>query len=489
MKTILTLALFALVASMIVAPAFADSKLDSFVGLATKARDQVKLQLDKMPSASEEVRALYSQGNSETEQLIAAAKAGDAAEAKKHFLAAMKAFRQVTQAFSEPTPIATPAPALKAVPAQESQPPEFDYANALKRFESNINILKAVATKNNLQIDFSRIDNLLQTAKANLASGDMATLEKTFLELKTAGADLQAAIKNMVRERSDTRAVSFANKYVSKIDAVLAQAKELNLSEEQIAKLQKAKEELASGGDPTQIVIKIKRVYQINLDLLDAKNQKILSEISKLESRLLLLEPKIDDTIRPKFDEARSILAVLKDPTSTDDSIKLLRALDSTIRGIESYFLSQTQPTNTTVEQRAPEQADTQREAPKQEFQLSETQKPDPEALKAEARQSEKAAKQEKQKAAKVQRNAAEISRLEAKLAELEPHIDDTIKPKFDSAKSMLDRLKETGADSKKTVRAINALIFEIAQYIESADSENSDDSEDSRPNTKSERS
>lgn len=483
MKTILSLALFALVASMIVSPAFADSKMDSFVGLATKARDQVKLQLDKMPSASEEIKSLYAQGNSETEQLIVAVQKSDSTAAKKHFLAAMKAFRQVTQMFSEVIPTPEPVASKMAAPVAD-----FDYGNALKRFEANINILKAVATKNNLQIDFSRIDNLLQTAKTSLASGDVATLEKTFLELKTAGTELQAVIKNMVTERSNTRAVSFANKYITKIDAILAQAKELNLSEEQITKLQKAKEELASGGDSSQIVIKIKRVYQINLDLLDAKNQKILSEISKLESRLLLLEPKIDDTIRPKFDEARSILALLKDPASTDDSIKLLRALDSTIRSIESYFLSQTQPTNTAIEQKAPEQADTQRDAPKQEFQLSEA-KPEPEALKAEAKQQEKAAKQEKQKAAKVQRNAAEISRLEAKLSELEPHIDDTIKPKFDSAKSMLAKLKETGSESKKTIRAINALIDEIAQYIESADSENSDDSEDSRDNTKSERS
>ena len=471
MKTVLTLALFALVASMMVAPAFADSKLDSFVGLATKARDQVKLQLDKMPSVSQEVKSLYAQGDSETELLITAVKKGDAVEAKKHFLAAMKAFRQVTQAFSEPAPVAT-----MIAPPQAAPVPEFDYGNALKRFEANINILKSVANKNNLQIDFGRIDGLLQTAKSNLESGDMATLEKTFLELKTAGVELQATIKNMVKERSDTRAISFANKYITKIDAVLAQAKELNLSEEQIAKLQKAKEELASsGGDPGQIVIKIKRVYQINLDLLDAKNQKILSEISKLESRLLLLEPKIDDTIRPKFDEAKSLLAVLKDPTSTDDSIKLLRALDSTIKTIESYFLSQT--ANTTIEQKAPEQVDAPKEAPKQEsFQLSETPKSEPEALKADAKQQDKVLKQErKNKDQKPHKNSAEITRLEAKLAELEPHIDDSTKSKFESAKSMLAKLKETGAEPKKTIRAINAIIDEIVESLESSDSENSD--------------
>lgn len=462
MKIILTLALCALVVSMVVAPAFADSKLDSFVNLATKARDQVKIQLDRMPSVSEEAKALYAQGNSETEQLIEAVKTDDAVAAKKHFLAAMKVFRQVTQVFSETIPTHEPVVSKMTAPITD-----FDYNNTLKRFESNINMLKTVVAKNNLQIDFTRIDGLLQSAKSSLASGDMATLEKTLVELKTAGSDLQVIIKNMVTERSNTRAISFANKYITKIDTVLAQAKELNLSEEQITKLQKAKEELAaSGGEPSQIVIKIKRVYQINLDLLDTKNQKILSEISKLESRLLLLEPKINDTMRPKFDEAKSTLALLKYPTSTDDSIKLLRTLDTTIKVIESYFLSQTQPTSAVSVQNAPKQETSQ---------LSET--PDSEALKADTKQQEKSQKQERQKAKeqnKVQRNSAEISRLEAKLVELEPHIDDTIKPKLDSAKSMLAKLKETGADSKKIIRAINALIDEIYQYLDSAESDDS---------------
>ena len=70
-----------------------------------------------------------------------------------------------------------------------------------------------------------------------------------------------------------------------------------------------------------------------------------------------------------------------------------------------------------------------------------------------------------------------EISRIEAKLAELEPHIDENIKPKFESAKSMLTKLKETGTESKKTIRAINALIDEITQYVESSDSEDVDKS------------
>ena len=462
MKTILALTLIALVASMAAAPAFADSKLDSFVNLANQARTQVKIQLDKMPSVSDDIKSLYAQGDSETEQLIASVKKGEQAEAKTHFLSAMKAFRQITQYFSDapiaPAPVSQPSIAPKmATPV--SQAPDFDYGNALKRFEANIAILKAVAAKNNLQIDFSKIDNLLQTAKANLASGDMVTLDKTFTDLKAAGADIQTTIKNMVKERSDTRAVSFANKYTTKIDAVLAQAKDLNLSEDQITKLQKAKEELSSNGDTSQIVIKIKRVYQINLDLLDAKNQKILSEISKQESRLALLEPKIDSTIQPKYDSAKAILAALKDPTSTEDPIKQLRSLDSTLKEIESYLMSQ-QSASTT---------DKTSDIPKLE-QLQSEKQVEP---KADTKQDKSDKDRQRGKDVnKGQKLGSEISKLDAKLAELEPQIDDNIKPKFDSAKSMLAKLKDNSAEPKKTLKAINALIDEISQYIDS----NSDD-------------
>ena len=453
MKTALTFALFALVASMIAAPAFADSKLDSFVNLASQARTQVKIQLDKMPYAPYDVKSQYAQGDSETEQLIASVKKGDATEAKKHFLSAMKAFKQVTQYFSDapipPVSTINPSATSKIAPPAD-QVPDFDYGNALKRFEANIAILKAVAAKNNLPVDFVKIDTLLHTAKANLASGDMVTLEKTFADLKEAGVDLQATIKNMVADQSNKRAVSFANKYTSKIDAVLAQAKDLNMSEEQITKLQKAKEELtSSGGDPSQLVIKIKRVYQINLDLLDAKNQKILSEISKQESRLALLEPKIDSVIQPKFDAAKAILMSLKDPTSTDDPIKLLRALDSTIKEIESYFMSLQSNTDQKTESKL------------DQSQLADTK------LQADTKTDSKQDKQ-KSKDVKGQRSNPEISKLEAKLADLEPQIDDTIKPKFDSAKSMLAKLKDNGADSKKTLKAINSLIDEISQYVDS---------------------
>ncbi|HIH06774.1 MAG TPA: hypothetical protein HA292_05875 [Candidatus Nitrosotenuis sp.] len=348
MKVILSIALLGLVAGFIIVPAFADSKLDSFVNLATQARTQVKSHLDKMSYVTDDVKSLYSLGDSETDQLTESVKKGDALSAKKHFLAAMDAFRQITQFFSEQ---ATDSSTEKITSSQSVQPnpqsSEFDYGNALKRFETNIGILKSVATKNKLPIDFSKFDKLLQITKSNLSTGNMVALNRTFTELKAEGVNLQTTIKDLVAEQSNKRAASFTSKYIAKIDSVLLQAKELGLSEDQTSKLQTAREELASNGNSTQLIIKIKQVYLINSDIIDAKNQKILSEINKQETRLGLVETKIDENIRPKFDTAKSILISVKDPESSDDKIKQLKKLDSIIKEIETYLASQQNSQNT----------------------------------------------------------------------------------------------------------------------------------------------
>ncbi len=388
MKRILSFALMAIVASMIVAPAFADSKLDSLVNLATQARSQIKVQLVKLPSVSDEVKALYDQGNQETESLISAARQGDVDQAKLHFRSAMKIFKQISLTFSEPAQTALKTPP-QAAPARE-----FDYGNAIKRIVVYTNTLKGLVAKNNLPVDFTRIDSLIQLSKTSLANDDIPTLEKTFAELKTAITETQRTIKEMTTQRVSDRAKSFANSYITKIDAILSQSKELGLSDEDIAILNKAKEEILSANDPNRIIIIIKR-YSINLNLSEtqgnvqsrqaqpaapekteteekrpdpetaapaekptadtreerakqreaAKNQRIADELARSEARLAEIQPHVDDSIKPKFERAESLLIKLKNQETVSDSdhkrtVKMLNLLldqmEQYIRSLES---------------------------------------------------------------------------------------------------------------------------------------------------------
>jgi hypothetical protein len=410
MKTVLSVVLLALVASMIVAPAFADSKLESLVNLATQARSQIKVQLDKQPSVSDEVRTLYEQGNRETESLISAAKQGNVAQAKQSFMAAMRTFKQISLTFSETT---QPEITLKMTPPpQTASVPEFDYGNAIKRIEAYTNTLKGLTVKNNLIVDFTRIDSLIQLSKSNLANGDIPALEKTFSELKTAITETQSAIKEMTTQRANDRARSFANSYITKIDAILSQAKELGLSDEDIAKLNNAKEEILSANDPSRIIIIVKR-YSINLNPGElqrqaqpvpekaateekrpapetteekkapekveteekrpaaeaapaekpaadsreerakqreaTKNQRIADELARIESRVAELQPHVDENIKPKLERAESLLAKLKnqETTSNSDYKRTVKMLNLLLDQMEQYIRSlQTENTN-----------------------------------------------------------------------------------------------------------------------------------------------
>ena len=383
MKTKLSIILTALVASMIfsVMPAvLADSQLDSLVNIASQARTQVKLQLDRADNVPDDVKALYEQGNSETELLMNSVKQQDVAQSKQHFLSAMKIFKQISMTFSSTqTPKAATTPQI--MQAKQATPAaDIDYKTSISRMENYVNTLKGLVAKNNISIDFTKLDELIQNAKAGIVKGDMPSVEKTYDELKTAITDTQNLIKEKTNQKLLDRAKSFANEYIVKIDALINNAKELGISDDDVAKLKQVKESLSTTNDPSQIIIKVQRIITINVDIKDSKNQRIISEanrptvqddsiktenatekaltqdqnakqeqkqretkvqnssqIGRLEARLAKLESSIDDNIQPKFDSAKSLLSKLKTHTSSDIDQRILKSLDALIREIESY--------------------------------------------------------------------------------------------------------------------------------------------------------
>ena len=375
MKTkLLLIILTTLATSMIFSaiPVLADSQLDSLVNITTQARTQVKLQLDRADNVPGDIRALYEQGNSETELLIYSVRQQDIAQSKQHFLSAMKIFKQISMTLSTQTI----APKAAIVPQASQTPGDIDYKILIDRTEKYVNILKAIATKNNIPVDFTKLGELIQSAKAGITSNDMASVETIFREIKTTIIDIQNQLKEKTSQKSADRAKSFANEYINKIDALLSQAKELGLSDDDVIKLKRVKEELSTTNDPSQIIVKVKRVIIINVEIKDKsqkvasdtnkqadsaktesipekhmtedqnikqeqkqreiKDQRISSTIAKLEARLAKLEPSIDDNTQPKFDNAKSLLIELKSNTNDIDQ-KTLKSLDSLIREIEIY--------------------------------------------------------------------------------------------------------------------------------------------------------
>ncbi|MBI5146477.1 MAG: hypothetical protein HZA84_04580 [Thaumarchaeota archaeon] len=384
MKTKLSIILTALAVSMIfsaVPTVLADSQLDSLVNIAAQARTQVKLQLDRADNVPDDIKALYEQGNSETELLINSVKQQDVAQSKQHFLSAMKIFKQISMTFSstQTAPKAATAPQIMQT-KQAPSTADIDYKTSISRMENYVNTLKGLVAKNNISIDFTMLDELIQNAKADIAKGDMISVEKTYDELKTAITNTQNLIKEKTNQKLVDRAKSFANEYIVRIDALINNAKELGISDDDVAKLKQVKESLSTTNDPSQIIVKIQRIITINVDIKDSRNQRATpevnrpdtltgsirtenasekamaqdqnvkqeqkqretkaqnsSQIGKLEARLAKLESSIDDNIQPKFDSAKSLLSKLKTQTSSDIDQRILKSLDALIREIEDY--------------------------------------------------------------------------------------------------------------------------------------------------------
>ncbi|MDC8437692.1 MAG: hypothetical protein LV468_01675 [Candidatus Nitrosotenuis sp.] len=391
MKRILTIALLVLVASMIAGnpAAYADPKTDSLVNLATQARSQIKIQLDRSSGVSADVKELFAQGDSETDLLIAAAKDGNTAQAQKHFMAAMKIFRQITQTFSEPAQQAKSAPAETMVAvAPTSTALEVNYRNNLIRAEKYLDTLKTLVAKNGLLVDFAKADELVKSAKASMSSGNLDEVERLYGEIKSVIAEIQGQIKEQTAQRTNDRVRAFVNDYIVKIDAILDRADELGLSDGDIAKLTKIKEELETTRDANQLVIKIKR-YSVTINAgnytgqnvradpvaepavdretrqeaeklearddklredketkqerkLEIRNPQMASEISRLEAALQQLEQGADASTATKLEAAKNLLNKAKSQAVSGDSafFRTAKALDSLIGEIQQEVQS-----------------------------------------------------------------------------------------------------------------------------------------------------
>ena len=93
------LALLILISSMIVSvpiESFADSQSDSLIRIAEKARDQIRIQLSESDNNSSELKSQLEKGSSEIELLKKAAQENDISTARKHFLAAMGIFKEIS---------------------------------------------------------------------------------------------------------------------------------------------------------------------------------------------------------------------------------------------------------------------------------------------------------------------------------------------------------------------------------------------------------
>ncbi|MGI0040394.1 MAG: hypothetical protein ACRD94_00320 [Nitrosopumilaceae archaeon] len=334
--------LFALVGSMILTipmQAYADAQLDSLLRIANQARDNIKIRLSQLETVPNEISKLYEQGSAETDALAKSVLEGDVTTAKQHFLSAMKLFKDISNEISSYVSVA--AETLSSTDSSELK-------TVIIRIENSANKLKAVATKNNIEIDFIEFDNLIQIAKQNLDVGNVDEVNKTLGVAKQFILDAYNSISEVAKQRTTDRAKVFAAKQIESLDKLISQAKDLGLSQDIIDNLQTAKEKLQKISDASQIVLETKGINTIREKLSASTVNRLNAIVKQLESKLDNLNKNLqDDDSGTKIKTANDMIVELKQLVLDNNLKGALQKINS-INEILNTIKVQTEATNDT---------------------------------------------------------------------------------------------------------------------------------------------
>jgi len=311
--------------------AYAESETESLVRLATQARDHIKLELSNTESVSNEIKKLYEQGSAEIDALNNAAKEENAEEARTHFLAAMKIFKEIGQQISQVRPVAERAL------AQDTNT-QYGIKPVIDRMEKYVDRLKGIAEKNGVEIDFQTLDELIITAKNNYNSGDLGSAEKNIGILESLTLDVYNVLKDNADQKKTVRAKDFAEKQIQRVDILIVQAKDLGLSENITKNLEQSRLQLIKASNSSQIVKQTRIIITLKNQFDESKANRIDAIINDLEAKLdkLSTSKRIDTA---KLDKAKSMLDELKiliSKGNLEDAFKLFNTLNVFINDIEN---------------------------------------------------------------------------------------------------------------------------------------------------------
>lgn len=335
-KTVISLGLLILVSSMILGNlpnrVYADSQSDSLIRIASQARDQLKIQLSKI-DASQEIKEKFELGSAEIESLIQAAKDENVSAARQHFLSSMKIFSEIIQEISERS---SPSEASLSV----SQSDTSSISNELDRLERYIVQLQGISDKNGFEIDFSPTHELIDRARNELQEGKSEAASSTIEEIKLSINELNQVLREKTRQYTTDRAKTLAEKYLEDLDKLIAEAKDMGVSEETLTRLVEARELLNSASDASdvaQIINELKRIIAVKQEFESTKIQRFESRITQIEEKIVLLSNS-KNAIQ-ELENAKEMLSKLKALVSEGDlneAIIVLNSLNNLVDEIEN---------------------------------------------------------------------------------------------------------------------------------------------------------
>lgn len=335
-KKITSIVLLALVASMIIGSVpnyvYADSQSDTLIRIASQARDQVKIQLSKV-DATQEIKDRFEVGSVEIESLIEALNNDDVPTARQHFISAMTIFNEIIQQISE----LTSATETASSSSQTTTPSNI--SSEIDRLERYIDQLKGIAIKNDIKIDSSYADKLIEKARNEIKEGNSA-VTSTIEEIKQSIVDLNNSLKEKTRQYTTDRAISLAEKHLEDLDKLITEAKDIGVSQETFDRLIAAREQLnsvSSASDVAKIIDEVKKLISVKKQFEETKIQRIQVRADQLESKYEQLSNHVNEN--PELDKAKNMLSELRvfiSEKNSDDAIRVLNSLNNLLNEIEN---------------------------------------------------------------------------------------------------------------------------------------------------------
>lgn len=326
------LGIFLLVSTMMLGSlpneAEARTEYDTILRIASQAHQEIKIQLDRTDRVPDEIQRLFQDGTNELNALKEAIRNEDPESAKKHFLNSMNIFKKISHMISD-------RPAAESAMVDRA-PVRPDLKSALERTEKYFINLKNIARTHGTDVDFSQLNDLFDLTKQQLREENYDEAQKSINQINRLIVDINSKLREAAQQKATDRAKVFAQKYLDRLDTIIAQAEELDYPSDVIDKLKEAKEMLSESSDPREIINEIRRILSIQEQFDLSKFDRIISRADQIEEKIndLAIRDGIDSE---EIDNARSLLSELRDSINDrnyDDAQSLLRTLTDTLRSI-----------------------------------------------------------------------------------------------------------------------------------------------------------
>ena len=305
MKNITSFVLLILVSTMVLGgitnTAHAQNDPSILLKIAKHAQKQLESQINQ--DSSDKTKQLFKEGTQQVNALEASLKNNDTDLAKKHFLSAMRIFKEISQQLTNNQSPQTEIATLKVA----VEDPSAD----LLRMQEYVDNLKVIAKKYSASIDFSELDDLFVTAKQQIMDNQFDDALQTISKIKQITINLNNEIRGHASQQEQSRAKEYAQKYLEQLDRLIENAKNQRLSEDIIQKLETAIENLSSATDPHEIIKQIREIISIKEQFELTKNDRLESRVMQVEKILLKLSNS-DKLSQTDLEEAKKTLQTIK---------------------------------------------------------------------------------------------------------------------------------------------------------------------------------